>query len=107
MNNCAKLGLIGLLWLALLPAQAGMVSTAESAARAATAPAVAIELVRQRVERQLIERGLEPTQAAARVAQMTDSQVVALDGKLDTLPAGAGMSTTNLLLIIIIIILLV
>ena len=107
MRYCGKLGLIGILWLALLPAQAGMVSTAESAAQTATTPPVAIELVRQRVERQLVDRGLEPQQAAARVARLTDEQVVALDGKLATLPAGAGVSTTNLLLIIIIIILLV
>ncbi len=107
MRYCGKLALIGILWLVLLPAQAGMVSTAESAAQAATAPGVAIELVRQRVERQLVERGLEPAQAAARVARMTDPQVVALDGKLETLPAGAGLSTTNLLLIIIILILLI
>ena len=107
MRYCGKLGLIGILWLVLLPAQAGMVSTAESAAQADTTTGPAVELVRQRVERQLVDRGLEPAQAAARVARMTDRQVVALDGKLDGLPAGGELSTTNLLLIIIILILLI
>lgn len=107
MRYRGKLGLIGLLWLMLLPAQAGMVSTAESAAQTAPAPAVTIEPLRQSVARELVARGVEPAEAAARIARMTDRQVAALDGKLETLPAGAGVSTTNLLLIIIIIILLV
>lgn len=107
MRNCGKLGLIGLLWLVMLPAQAGMVSTAESVAQNATTSSVTIEVVRQRVARQLVDQGIDPAQANARVAGMTDRQVVALDGKLETLPAGGGVSTTNLLLIIIILILLI
>ena len=107
MRYCVKLGLAGLLWLLLLPAQAGMVSTAESAALAAPAPAAAIGQQRQRVERELVARGVEPAEAAARIARLTDRQIAALDGKLETLPAGGDVSTTNLLLIIIIIILLI
>ncbi len=106
MRYWGKLGLIGLLWLMLLPAQAGMVSTAESAAQTAP-PAVTIEPQRQRVAQELVARGVGPAEAAARIARMTDRQVAALDGKLETLPAGGDMSTTNLLLIIIIIILLI
>lgn len=107
MRYCAKLGLIGLLWLVLLPAQAGMVSTGESVAQGAAPSSASIELLRQRVARQLVDQGLEPAQASARVAGMTDRQVIALEGKLETLPAGGDLSTTNLLLIIIVIILLV
>ncbi len=107
MRYCGKLGLAGLLWLMLLPAQAGMVSTAESAAQAATPPAVTVAQQRQRVERELVSRGVEPADAAGRVVRMTDRQVAALDGKLESLPAGGGVSTTNLLLIIIILILLI
>ena len=107
MRYCGKLGLVGLLWLVMLPAQAGMVSTAESAAQAAKAPAVAVAQQRQRVERELVSRGVEPADAAARVARMTDRQVAALDAKLETLPAGGDIGTTNLLLIIIILILLI
>ncbi len=107
MRYCRKLGLVGLLWLLMLPAQAGMVSTAESAAQTAMPPAITVAQQRQRVERELVSRGVEPADAVARVAQMTDRQVAALDGKLETLPAGGGVSTTNLLLIIIILILLI
>lgn len=106
MKNLGISGLAVLLWLAFLPVQAAMVSTADSADRQTAAPAMSAEL-RRTVERQLIERGVEPRVAAGRVARMTDRQVVALDGKLASLPAGGGMSTTNLLLIIIIIILLI
>jgi hypothetical protein len=37
---------------------------------------------------------------------MTDQQISSLQGQLAELPAGAGVSTTNLLLIIIVLILL-
>ena len=107
MKYLVKTGLIALLWLAMLPAQAGMVSTADSAAKTTPQPTLSIELRRQQVERHLIERGVAPEHAAERVARLTDAQVIALDGELAALPAGAGVSTTNLLLIIIIIILLV
>lgn len=54
----------------------------------------------------MIEHGLDPAEATRRVNQMTDQQISAVQGKISELPAGAGVSTTNLLLIIILVILL-
>jgi hypothetical protein len=69
------------------------------------AAAVTSEQRRQTVQ-QLIARGVDPAEAELRVGQMTDAQVLTLQGKIDALPAGAGIGTTNLLLIIIVLILI-
>jgi len=42
----------------------------------------------------------------SRVNEMTGAEIAALQGKINQLPAGAGISTVNLLLIIIILILI-
>ena len=61
---------------------------------------------REHVEQQLIRLGVDRAEAIARVQQMTDRQIAGLQGQLSELPAGAGVSTTNLLLIIILVILI-
>ena len=95
-----------LMWASMSSAFAAMVPTAELTAepqRAQLAPGLE---QREQVKQQLIELGVAPTEAGQRVSQMTDRQVSALQGKMTELPAGAGVSTTNLLLIIIVLILL-
>ena len=42
-----------------------------------------------------------------RVEQMTEAEIASLQGKINELPAGAGIGTLELLLIIIILILLI
>lgn len=106
MKSIKKLGLLLLFWALVAPAQAAMVATPH-AGMESTIPQTQLSAEqRQQTVRQLIERGVAADQAERRVAQMTDAQVLQLQGEIDTLPAG-GMSTTNLLLLIILIILIV
>jgi hypothetical protein len=61
---------------------------------------------RRDVQQQLIKLGVDPASATERVNHMTDAEVSEINGRLDDLPAGAGVSTVDLLLIIIIILLI-
>lgn len=61
---------------------------------------------REDVQQQLIKLGVDPDSAKERVNLMTDAEVSEINGRLDELPAGAGVSTVDLLLIIIIILLI-
>ena len=45
-------------------------------------------LNRDDVQAQLIARGVDPAQVQARVDSLTDQEVLALNGKIDQLPAG-------------------
>ena len=47
-------------------------------------------LDRDEVRSQLIERGVDPLQAKARIAALSDTQVSELKDNIDTLPAGSG-----------------
>ena len=47
-------------------------------------------LARDEVREQLVDHGVDPQQAQARVASMTDNEVVSMAGKIDELPAGGG-----------------
>ena len=106
MRNLKNLGLVFALWLMMLPAQAAMVTTPEVLVAPDRAQLVS-SLQGQAVQQQLIKMGVDPIAAIKRVSQMTEAEIVALQGKIDQLPAGAGIGTIELLLIIVIIILLV
>ena len=106
MKTITLSGLLLLCCTLIAPAQAAMVPTPDIAIGPAD-PQVAVSAEQRRhTMLQLIERGVDSAEAELRVAQMTDAQVLALQGEIDALPAGAGISTTNLLLIIIVLILL-
>jgi len=62
-------------------------------------------LQRSDVQQQLTEMGVDPVSANKRVDSMTDEEIAKLNNQIETLPAGAGINTTELLLIIIILIL--
>ena len=83
-----------------------MVPTAQLANEPTTAQPSSYVDQRKQVTQQMIEHGVDPAEATRRVNQMTDQQISAVQGKIAELPAGAGVSTTNLLLIIILVILL-
>jgi len=106
MKHCKKFTLMALLWLALLPAYAAMAPTAQFTAEPERAHLRINISQRQQIEQQLIELGVDPTEASERVRQMTDQQISSLQGKIAELPAGAAVSTTELLLIVLIVILL-
>lgn len=60
-------------------------------------------LEREDVREKLIEHGVDPLEAAERVAALTDDEVLELAQNMDELPAGGA---TTLLLVVIILILL-
>jgi hypothetical protein len=99
-------GLILLCCTFIAPAQAAMVSTPDIGNGPASPQTAVSAEQRRHTMLQLIEHGVDPAEAELRVGQMTDAQVLALQSEIDALPAGAGISTTNLLLIIILLILL-
>lgn len=63
-------------------------------------------LAREDVQQQLIAHGVDPEESLARVNQLTPEEVTQLNGHIDELIAGAGVSTVELLLIIIVLVLL-
>jgi len=97
---------MALLWLAMSPAYAAMVPTAQFSAEPERAHLRIYIAQRQQVELELIELGVDPAEAIERVSQMTDQQISSLQGELATLPAGAAVGTIELLLIIILVLLL-
>jgi hypothetical protein len=107
MNYLKKLGLVTALWLMLLPAHAAMVGTAELLTTTPDRTQLINALQNQRVQQQLIELGVDPVAAIDRVNQMTEVEISRMQGKIDQLPAGAGLSTVELLLIILLIVLLI
>lgn len=85
-------------------AQASMVTTPEVIARSERDQMLTL-LKREDVQQQLVERGIDPQAALARVNQLTNEELEQLDGRISALPAGSGVSNVELLLIIIILIL--
>jgi hypothetical protein len=99
------MSLLGTL-IMMAPAQAEMISTYEILHQRERAQLVDM-LEREEVQEQLIAQGVDPASALARVEQMTDEEILQLNGQISELPVGAGIGAVQLLLIIIIIILLV
>jgi hypothetical protein len=72
-------------------AQAGMVTTdqiLDAAAVAQTREKVVEFLAREDVRQQMEALGVDPDDASARAASMTDAEVMQIAGQLDQLPAG-------------------
>lgn len=84
-----------------LPAQAGIVSTESSIA--ADRDRIATLLDRSDVRAQFEDRGVNPDDAKARVAALTDEEVVQLAGRIDSLPAGSGGGDGALLATILVV----
>ena len=108
MNYLKKLGLVTALWLMMLPAHAAMVGTAELLITTTPDRTQLINaLQNRRVQQQLIQLGVDPVAAIDRVNQMTEVEIARMQGKINQLPAGAGISTVDLLLIILLLVLLI
>jgi hypothetical protein len=99
-----SLALVVLL-IQMAPVQASMVGTSEVMNQSERVQLVNM-LEREDVQRQLIGQGVDPADALARVNQMSDEEVAKLNGQLENLPAGAGLSSVDLLLIIIILLII-
>lgn len=92
---------IALVLIAGLPvgvAQAGLVTTDEVIALTYDADAsrakVSAFMARADVERQLAALGVEPAEAEARIAALSDAEIQAVAGKIDQLPAGGNIFVT-------------
>ncbi len=62
-------------------------------------------VAREDVARQLSELGVDPVNAQARVASLTDAEVSALQQNIERLPAGSGALGTIALVLLILILL--
>lgn len=101
---------LSVVWSSLAtPANAALVTTAEVAIPAASVQAERERLrawiAREDVTRQLRDYGVVgATDAQARVAALTDDEVRALAGKLDTLPAGGEVLGVLLAIFIVLLV---
>jgi hypothetical protein len=88
--------------------QAGMigVDAALAAQRQAERGKLQGFLARADVQKQLAALGVGPAAAAERANALTDDEVQQLAGRIDSLPAGADISTAGLLLVLIVILLI-
>lgn len=60
-------------------------------------------LARPDVQEQLVKLGVDPLEAMARVNAMSHDELVALNGKLEKLPAGGILGTIGLIFIVLVI----
>lgn len=79
--------------LPLQTAQAGMVSTEQIAAQSSPEQRARVVsfMEREEVRNALASHGVNPTEASARVAALTDAEIASLNQKLDELPAGGDI----------------
>jgi hypothetical protein len=93
-----------MIWMPYQIAHAGMIGTDQVVAAAVkTDRAALMNLVtRSDVASQLQAFGVDPVQARARIASMSDQEVSSLAGQIDSLPAGAVSNGGAILLIIVI-----
>jgi hypothetical protein len=84
--------IVSLFAMLFQPAMAGVIGT-DRALATTVAPTERMALVetlsRSDVASQLLAQGADPSAVQLRVASMTDQEVSALAGKIDSLPAGA------------------
>jgi hypothetical protein len=76
------------------PAHANIIGTQTvmmESERAATVARVHAALDREAVQSQLVALGVDPADARARIAALSDAELRQLDGRLAELPAGAGV----------------
>jgi hypothetical protein len=76
----------------LAPSHAAMVGTDRLIDQMGQSPRdrLSVFLARQDVRAQLAELGVSPKEAEARIASLSDQEVEAIAGRIDTLPAGQG-----------------
>jgi hypothetical protein len=92
-------------------AHAGMIPTSQAVAdvsRTQNLKKVDTFLERAEVQRELVKRGVQPAEARARIASLSDFELQKIAGNIETAPAGADViviSLTTLLLILIIVLL--
>lgn len=95
---------VSLLALSFQTAHAGMIGADQAAAGSASADRGLVMSVLDRTETilRLQQQGIDPAQARARVAAMTDQEVQALAQDMQSAPAGAGLSTGGWLAVVLV-----
>ena len=86
--------IVSLFAMSFQPAMAGVIAT-DQAITTTERAALISTLSRSDVAGQLLAQGVDTDAAKLRVASMTDQEVAALAGKIDSLPAGASSSSTG------------
>lgn len=86
MTNLVTLGFAQSAGAAVIGTEAAIMSQ-ERAERVERIQSV---LSRDSVQQQLERLGVDPADAGARVASLSDAELIALDQRMDELPAGAG-----------------
>ena len=85
------------------PTQAAMIGTGQAIGSVeAQRGKVRSFVARADVQRQLAALGVEAAAVSERVNALTDDEVEQLAGRIDSLPAGAEISTAGLLLVLIV-----
>lgn len=100
--------LVPCLVLSTMPARAEMIGTTqllETSASAAQRARVDAFLAREDVQRQFEAMGVDPADAAVRVAGLTEAELQQLSERIDSLPAGAGALELVLVILLVLIIL--
>jgi len=90
-----------------MPARAEMIGTAQLLAPSADAQRERVDsfLAREDVKRQFEALGVDPAEAAIRVAGLTEAELQQLSERIDSLPAGAGALELVLVILLILLIL--
>lgn len=99
--------LVPCLALSTMPARAEMIGTAQLLAPSADTQRERVDafLARADVRQHFEVLGVDPVDAAQRVASLTDAELQELSGHIDSLPAGAGALEIVLIIILILLIL--
>ncbi|HEY3488109.1 MAG TPA: PA2779 family protein [Gammaproteobacteria bacterium] len=61
-------------------------------------------LAREDIQQQLVNLGVDPTQASLRTANMTDAEVQALAERIDTMPAGGDAAGAILFIFLVLLV---
>lgn len=92
LKMISRILIVSMMLLSFQTAQASMIGTNQVIAAAnaqSDRAAVLSQLSRSEVSSQLQSLGLDPKTAQDRIAAMTDQEVSALAGKINSMPAGA------------------
>jgi hypothetical protein len=91
-----------------LPAYAGLVTTEQmlqEQLRELDRASLISELDRKEVREQLIDYGVDPEDAKARIAALSDAQIAELKAGIGDLPAGSGVGEVLVILLLVLLIL--
>ena len=91
-----------------LPAWSGIVTTdqlLQQQLEVLNKSSLVAMLDRDDVRQQLVERGVDPEYAKARIAALSDAQIEELKDNIDTLPAGSGVVGILIAVLLVLIIL--